>query len=250
MSDRLKGKVAVVTGGSSGIGFASAKLFIQEGARVVITGRNHQTLNAAAKELGNNALAIRADVSELSDLDDLYRQVKAKFDRIDVLFANAGIATIEPFEHVTEESFGTMFNVNAKGTYFTVQKAIPLLSKGASVILTTTAAVDKGMPGLSVYAASKAAVTSLARSMAAELVGRGIRVNSLSPGPVETPISGKMGLTPEQAKGMFEHITSHLPMKRMAHADELAKVALFLASDASSFMLGSEVSVDGGMTMV
>jgi NAD(P)-dependent dehydrogenase (short-subunit alcohol dehydrogenase family) len=247
---RLKDKLAVITGGSSGIGLASAKAFIQEGARVAIAGRDQKTLDQAAKELGSNALVVRADVSKLADLDRLLGQVKEEFGRIDVLFANAGIAPVMPFDHVTEEFFDAMFNVNAKGVYFTVQKALPLLSKGASVILTTTAAVEKGMPGISVYAASKAAVRSLARSMSAELIGRGIRVNVLSPGPVETPIVGKMGLTPEQAKGMFEHITNNLPMKRAAHADELAKAALFLASDESSFMLGSEIAVDGGMAQL
>lgn len=250
MSDRLKGKIAVITGGSSGIGFASAKRFIQEGAQVIIAGRNHQTLDVAAKELGHNVLALRADVSEPAELDNLYSQVKEKFGRIDILFANAGIAESMPFEKVDEEFFATTFSINTMGVFFTVQKALPLLSKGASVILTTTAAVEKGMPGLSVYAASKAAVRSLARSMSAELVGRGIRVNVLSPGPTETPIFGKMGLTPEQAKAMHEHIMNIVPMKREAHADELAKVALFLASDESSFMLGSEIAVDGGMAQL
>ena len=165
-------------------------------------------------------------------------EVKRKFGRIDVLFANAGIAPVMPFDHITEGYFDAMLNIQCQGRVFTVQKALPLLSKGASVILTTTAAVEKGMPGISVYAASKAAVRSLARSMSAELIGRGIRVNVLSPGPVETPIVGKMGLTPEQAKGMFEHITNNLPMKRVAHADELAKAALFLSFRRIEFHAG------------
>lgn len=250
MGERLNGKIAVITGGSSGIGLASAKRFIQEGARVVIVGRNHQTLDAAARELGNNVLALRADVSELPELDNLYRQVKEKFGRIDILFANAGIAERMPFEQVSEEFFGTTFSINTMGVFFTVQKALPLLSKDASVILTTTGAVEKGMSGMSVYAASKAAVRSLARSMSAELVGRGIRVNVLSPGPTDTPILGKRGLTPEKTKAMNEQIMNMVPMRRMANADELAKVALFLASDDSSFMLGSEVAADGGMAQL
>ena len=223
---RLKDKVAVITGGSSGIGLASAKAFIQRGCAGCNRRPRSENSRSGSKN-GSDALVVRADVSKLADLDRLLGQVKEKFGRIDVLFANAGIAPVMPFDHVTEEFFDAMFNINAKGVYFTVQKALPLLSKGASVILTTTAAVEKGMPGISVYAASKAAVRSLARSMSAELIGRGIRVNVLSPGPVETPIVGKMGLTPEQAKGMFEHITNNLPMKRVAHADELEKPPCF-----------------------
>jgi NAD(P)-dependent dehydrogenase (short-subunit alcohol dehydrogenase family) len=244
---RLDGKVAVITGGNSGIGLASAKAFINEGAHVVIAGRDQKTLNDAASELGSKALPVRADVSKLSDLDKLYQKTKERFGKIDVLFANAGIAQFAPFDKITEEFFDTTFDVNTKGLYFTVQKAVPFLTKGASVILTTSSVVEKGMPGASVYAASKAAVRSLARSFSAELAERGIRVNVLCPGPVDTPIIGRMGLSPEAVKGMRESMQARVPLKRFGHSDELAKVALFLASDDSSFMLGAEVAVDGGV---
>ena len=247
---RLDGKVAVITGGNSGIGFATAKAFIQEGAHVVIAGRDQKTLDQAASELGGKALVVRADVSKSADLDRLYSEVKGKFGRIDVLFANAGIAQFLPVDQVTEIFFDTTFNVNTKGLYFTVQKAIPLLTKGSSVILTTSAVVEMGMPGASVYAASKAAVRSLARSFSVELVGRGIRVNVLSPGPVETPILDRLGLPADAVKAMKDSMATQTPIKRIGRSEELASAAVFLASDDSGFMLGSELAVDGGMAQI
>src|SRR5271163_1203966 len=174
---RLEGKVAVITGGNSGIGLAAAKAFVSEGAQVVIAGRDRKTLDQAVSELGSKAIAVQVDVSKLSDIDELYKRTKEKFGRIDVLFANAGIAQFTPVETITDAFFDATFDINTKGLFFTVQKAIPLLSKGASVILTTSSVVEKGMPGASVYAATKAAVRSLTRSFAAELAGHGIRVN-------------------------------------------------------------------------
>jgi NAD(P)-dependent dehydrogenase (short-subunit alcohol dehydrogenase family) len=247
---RLDGKIAVITGGNSGIGLATAKAFEREGAKVVIAGREKKTLDAAASELGSSCLALQIDVSKSSDLDTLYSKVREKFGRIDILFVNAGIAKFVPVEQVTDEFFDTIFDINAKGLYFSIQKAIPLLKKGSSVILTTSAVIEKGMPGASVYAASKAAVRSMARSFAVELADRGIRVNALCPGPVETPIFGRMGFSPEQLKSMGESMSERVPMKRIGQPEELAKAALFLASDDSSFMLGSQVSVDGGMGQI
>ena len=243
---RLEGKVAVIVGGNSGIGLASAKAFVREGASVVIAGRDETTLNQAARELGAGVVAVRADVSRLSDLDNLFNTTQERFGRIDVLFANAGIAHFIPVEEVSETFFDSIFDVNTKGLFFTVQRALPLFTNGASVILTTSSVVERGMPGASVYAASKAAVRSLARSFSAEFAQRGVRVNVLCPGPVETPIFGRMGLPPEAFEAMGESIRGRVPMKRFGRPEELANAAVFLASDESSFMLGAEVAVDGG----
>ena len=243
---RLAGKVAVIVGGNSGIGLASAKAFVREGASVVIAGRDQATLDHASRELGTGVVAVRTDVSQLSDLDRLFATTRERFGRIDVLFANAGIAHFVPVEEVSEKFFDSIFDVNTKGLFFTVQRAIPLFTRGTSVILTTSSVVEKGMQGASVYAASKAAVRSLARSFSAELAERGVRVNVLCPGPVDTPIFGRMELPPEVMEAMSETIRSRVPMKRFGRPEELANAAVFLASDESSFMLGAEVAVDGG----
>ncbi|HEY5062028.1 MAG TPA: SDR family oxidoreductase [Gemmatimonadaceae bacterium] len=243
---RLEGKVAVIVGGNSGIGLASAEAFVSEGAHVVIVGRDQSTLDRAQVALGARAVAIQADISKLAEVDEMYRQTEERFGRIDVLFANAGVAQFTPFESVSEAFFDLTFDVNTKGLFFTIQKAVRLLPKGASVILTTSSVVEKGMPGASVYAASKAAVRSLARSISAELAERGVRVNVLSPGPVDTPIFGRMGLAPDALQAMATAIQGRVPLKRFGRPEELAKVAVFLASDDSSFMLGAEVAVDGG----
>lgn len=247
---RLQGKIAVITGGNSGIGLATAKTFINEGAQVVIAGRDKKTLDKTASELGAKCLALQIDVSKLNDLDALYSEIHERFGRIDVLFVNAGVAHFTPVEKVTEDFFDATFNVNTRGLFFTIQKAIPLLSKGSSVILTTSSVIEKGLPGASVYAASKAAVRSLARSFSAELCDRGIRVNTLCPGPVETPIFGRMGLPPEALKAMGESMQARVPLKRFGKPEELARAALFLASEDSSFMLGSQVTVDGGVAQL
>lgn len=246
----LAGKVAVVTGGSSGIGLATAKLFVQSGAKVAITGRNQQALDAAAKELGGSVLAIRSDVSKLNELDVLFSTIEKKLGRIDVLFANAGVAKFAPATAVSEQFYDELFDINVKGVFFTIQKAIPLLNDGASIILNTSVVNQAGLPNTSVYAASKAAVRSFARSVAAELAGRGIRVNVVSPGPISTPLYGKLGLPKDAVDAFAASILSQVPLKRFGQPEEVAQTALFLASSASSYVTGVELNVDGGLGQV
>ena len=246
----LEGKVAVITGGSSGIGLATAKLFQQAGARVAISGRNQQALDAAAKELGNGLLAVRADASKLQDAQALFAAVAAKLGRIDVLFANAGIAKFAPVQEVTEAFYDEIFGINVKGVFFTLQQALPFLNDKASIILNTSVVNQTGMPTTSVYAASKAAVRSLARTLASELAARGIRVNVVSPGPIETPIFGKMGLPKEAVDAFAANVVAQIPLRRFGRPEEVAQTALFLASDAASYITGVEVNVDGGLGQV
>jgi NAD(P)-dependent dehydrogenase (short-subunit alcohol dehydrogenase family) len=248
--DKLKGKVAVITGGNSGIGLATAKEFVEEGARVVISGRDQKTLDEAVNALGDGVLAVRADVAKLADIDELFAAVATNFGRIDVLFVNAGIGKFAPLEAVTEELYDAIIDVNLKGAFFTLQKALPLLADGASIVLNTSINAHIGMPNSSVYAASKAALLSLARTLSAELVGRNIRVNAISPGPVTTPIFGRLGLPAEVLEQTRQSIVSQVPMKRFGRPEEIAKTALFLASSDSSFLLGSEIVVDGGMSQL
>jgi len=247
-SKKLDGKVAIITGGSSGIGLTTAKLFRDEGAKVIITGRNQEALDSAAEELG--VTGIRSDASSLEDIDSLYEEVKEKFGKIDVLMLNAGIAPFIPMEHANEEHYDSVMNINVKGLFFGVQKSIPLLNDGASIILVSSVVNEMGMAGASVYAASKAAVRSFARTMSAELVGKGVRVNVISPGPIETPIFSKLGMNEEQMEEMKNNVINVVPMKRFGKPEEIASAALFLASDDSSYMLGSEIRIDGGMTQV
>jgi NAD(P)-dependent dehydrogenase (short-subunit alcohol dehydrogenase family) len=248
--DRLKGKIAVITGGNSGIGLATAREFVEQGAKVVVSGRDQKTLDEAVRELGPEVLAVRADVAQLADIDKLFTAVKAKFGRIDVLFVNAGIGKFAPFDAVTEEFYDAILDVNLKGAYFTIQKSLPLLADGASIVLNTSINAHIGMANSSVYAASKAALLSLARTLSAELVGRNIRVNAISPGPVTTPIFGRLGLPPEALDQLRQDVTSQVPMKRFGRPEEIAKTALFLASSDSSFLLGSEIVADGGMSQL
>jgi len=248
--NKLDGKVAVITGGNSGIGLATAKEFAREGAKIVITGRDEKTLAEAEREIGGEVLAIQADVGKLTDIDKLYDAVEERFGKIDVLFVNAGIGIFKPLEAVTEEDFDLQMNVNLKGAYFTIQKALPLLNDNASIVLNTSINAHIGMPNSSIYAASKAAVISFARTISAELVGRGIRVNALSPGPVQTPIYDRWGLPPEQLKEITENIRSQIPLGRFGRSEEIAKAALFLASADSSFILGTEIIADGGMSQL
>jgi NAD(P)-dependent dehydrogenase (short-subunit alcohol dehydrogenase family) len=251
MSQLLEGAVAVVTGGNSGIGLTTAKLFAAEGAKVVITGRRQSELDKALAEPGSAGLVgIQGDVSNLADLDRLYAEIKAEFGRIDVLFANAGVASVKPFEQVVEADFDYLFDVNVKGLFFTVQKALPLLKEGASVILNASIAGVKGMPNWSVYAATKAAVRSFARTWTSELASRKIRVNVLSPGPITTPIFGKLGLTEDQQETMAKSIAQRVPLGRTGEPEEIAAAALFLASKQSSFVAGIELFVDGGIAQV
>ncbi|MEM6273450.1 MAG: SDR family oxidoreductase [Bacteroidota bacterium] len=244
---KLDQKIAVITGGNSGIGLASARRFKEEGATVIINARNQKRLAETRAELGDQFDILQADVTNLADLDRFYATIKEKYGRIDVLFLNAGIAPTAPVTMATEAHFDQLFDVNVKGVYFGVQKALDLLADGASVIITTSVVNQKGMAGMSVYSATKAAVRSFARTLSAELAPRGIRVNALSPGPIETPLLGKMGLDEETAKGFAQVITQKVPLARFGSAEEIAKPALFLASDDSSYVAGEELVVDGGM---
>ena len=247
---RLEGKIAVVTGASSGIGLASAKRFVAEGAQLVITGRRQQELEAAVELIGGDVLAVQGDVSNLDDLDRLFETVRTAKGRIDVLLANAGLGAMEPLGHISEQSFDKVFGVNVKGTLFTVQKALPLMGAGGSIILTGSIAADMGTPAFSVYAASKAAIRSFVRNWAVDLKGTGIRVNVLTPGSTKTP--GLMNVL--EGSGMLDNLASGLidgiPLGRMGEPEVTAAVALFLASDDSSFMTGSEVYVDGGQAQI
>jgi NAD(P)-dependent dehydrogenase (short-subunit alcohol dehydrogenase family) len=247
---KLNGKVAVITGGNSGIGLATAQVFIQEGAKVVIVGRNQQSLNEAVKTLEEKATAIQADVANLADLDRLYATIKAQIGNVDVLVVNAGVAAVRPLAQVNEAHYDQIMNINVKGAYFTVQKALPVLNDGAAIVLVASVASVTGTPGLSVYSASKAALRSLARTFSAELVERGIRVNAISPGPIETPIFGKMELPPEVAEEMGESMLSNVPMKRMGKPEEMASAILFLACSDSSYVLGAELFADGGLGQI
>ena len=243
---KLKDKVAVITGGTTGIGFATARRFLDEGARVVFTGRTQATLDAAQAELGERALGVRGDVASLADLDRLYATVKQRFGRVDTLFANAGVARFAPAEQVDEAAFDALFDVNVKGLFFTVTKALPLMSKGGTIVLNSSVASASGMANMSVYSATKAAVRSLARTFATELGPKGIRVNAVSPGPIETPIFEKLGLPKEALDGFAEVIGTRTALARFGRPEEITNTVLFLASDESSYVVGSEFVVDGG----
>jgi NAD(P)-dependent dehydrogenase (short-subunit alcohol dehydrogenase family) len=240
---KLHGKVAVVTGGTTGIGLATAKLFVTEGAHVFITGRRQKELDEAVDAIGTNVSGVRGDVTNLTDLDRLYETVKVK-GRLDIVFANAGLGEFSPLGSITEEHFDKLFNTNVKGALFTVQKALPLLNDGGSIILTGSVAGVKGTPAFGVYGATKAAIRCFVRSWTVELKDRRIRSNVLSPGPIDTPLVGQQ---PDEA---IERIVSTVPMGRMGEPDEVAKAALFLASDDSSFVTGIELFVDGGRAQI
>ena len=247
---RLAGKVAVITGANSGIGLETAKRFVEEGAHVVITGRRKDELDKATAEIGENVIAVQGDVSHLEDLDRLYAEVKAKFGHIDILFANAGLGQVAPLGTVTEEHFDREFDINVKGLFFSVQKALPLFKDGGSIILNSSVAGHKGIGGFSVYSATKAAVRSFARTWTSDLKDRKIRVNAISPGPIETPIFGKLGLTQEQFTEFANTIVSSVPLGRVGQSEEVAAAATFLASDESSYITGIDLSVDGGQGQV
>ena len=249
MSLILQDKIALVTGGTSGIGLATAQELAAQGARVFITGRRQAELDAAVASIGAAATGIRADAAQLSDLDAVYAQIARQAGRLDILFANAGGGDMLPLGAITEEHFDRIFSTNVRGVLFTVQKALPLLSDKASVILTGSTAAIQGTPGFSVYSASKAAVRNFARSWALDVKDRGIRINVVSPGPVQTP--GLGGLVPEdQRQGLFDTLAAQVPLGRLGEPGEIGKVVAFLASDAASFINAAELFVDGGMAQV
>lgn len=244
---RLQGKTVLITGGTTGIGFATAKLFLAEGARVAITGQDAQRVADASMALGQGVVAIRANAASERDMADVATRLKSEFGGLDIVFVNAGIAKPMPFAEVTEAHIDEHISVNLKGVIYTVQKMLPLLRRPASIIMTSSTVAEQGFPGMAVYAATKAAVRSLARTLSTELVGQGVRVNALSPGPIETPIYAKMGLGDEAMQQLGGLVLGKVPAGRFGSADEIARVALFLASDDSSYILGENLLVDGGM---
>jgi NAD(P)-dependent dehydrogenase (short-subunit alcohol dehydrogenase family) len=244
---KLAGKVALVTGGNSGIGLATAKLFAQEGAKVVVTGRDRTTLDTAVLAIGYDVLAVQADVTKLEQLDRLYEDAIAQFGKIDVLFANAGIGRFTPLSETTEAIYDEVFSINLKGLYFTVQKAVEHLNDHAAVVLNTSFLDKMGRPGTSLVSASKAAVRSLARTFSADLVARGIRVNVVSPGAIATPFHSRTGLSEEVVTANAEKFIDQIPMKRFGNPEEVAEAVLFLSVADSSYILGAEIAVDGGI---
>jgi NAD(P)-dependent dehydrogenase (short-subunit alcohol dehydrogenase family) len=248
--NRLEGKVAVVTGGNSGIGLATAKRFQKEGAKVAISGRSRKTLDEAVRAMGNGVVAVQADVAKLTDLDKLYAEVSQKLGKIDVLFVNAGVAKFAPLGETSESVYDEQFDINIKGAYFTIKKALPLLNDGASIILNTSVAASTGTPRTSAYSATKAALRSLARTAAAELAERGIRVNAVAPGPIVTPIFDKTGLPKEALDAFAKEITAKVPMKRFGQPEEVAATVAFLASQDASYITGVEINVDGGLGQI
>ncbi|SFI95236.1 SDR family oxidoreductase [Bradyrhizobium sp. Gha] len=251
MSQKLNGKIAVLTGGTSGIGLATAKRFVAEGAQVFITGRRKAELDAAVTAIGRGATGVQADASKLSDLDLLYQTVKADAGRIDVLFVNAGGGSMLPLGQITEQQYADTFDRNVKGVLFTVQKALPLIQDSASIILTGSTAGTEGTAAFSVYAASKAAVRSFARNWILDLKERRVRINTLSPGATKTPgLVELAGPDPAQQQGLLDYLASRIPMGRVGEPDEIAKAAVFLASDDASFVNGIELFVDGGQAQI
>jgi NAD(P)-dependent dehydrogenase (short-subunit alcohol dehydrogenase family) len=248
--NKLEGKVAVITGGNSGIGLATAKRFVAEGAYVFVTGRRQTELNVAVRDIGKNVTDVQGDVSNLADLDRLYSIVRQQKGRIDILFANAGLGEFSTLGEISEAHFDKTFDVNVKGLLFTVQKAVPLFKDGGSIILNSSIAGSKGVEGFSVYSASKAAVRSFARTWTVDLRYRKIRVNAISPGPIDTPAFSDLMRNEEQSRQLKKDLVSNVPLRRMGTPDEVAKVALFLASDESSYVTGIELFVDGGAAQI
>jgi len=246
MAKKLEGKIALITGGSAGIGLATAKQFVEEGAYVYITGRRQPELDAAVASIGSNIKAIRGDVAKPADLDRIYAQIKEEKKRVDIVFANAGLGDMVPLGSITEEHFDATFNVNVKGVVFTVQKALPLMPNGGAIVLNASIASIKGIPAFSIYSATKAAVRSFARTWTMDLKDRGIRVNAVSPGPIETPLLNQTFSNPDDKKALVSTVT----MGRLGRPEEIAKAIVFLASDDASFITGAELFVDGGAAQV
>lgn len=245
--NRLKAKKALITGGTTGIGLETARRFLAEGARIAITGKNASTLANAAKELGPDALVIESDASDAAAQKNLAKQLGDEFGRIDILFANAGIVDMRPIEQIEPEAFDHSFAINVKGPYFLIQALLPIFSNPASIVLNTSVNAHIGMPNTSVYAATKAALQSLARTLSGELIARGIRVNAVSPGPISTPLYGKLGFSQDQLSAVAESIRKQVPAGRFGEASEIANAVVFLASDESAFTVGAELMIDGGM---
>jgi len=248
--ERLKDKVAVITGGNSGMGLATAQRFVAEGAYVFITGRRQSELDAAVKQISRNITGVRGDVSNLADLDRLYAKVKEQKGRIDILFANAGVGEFAPLGTITEAHFDKIFSINVKGLLFTVQKALPLFQDGSSIILNASVGASKGVGATSVYSASKAAIRSFARTWTVDLKHRKIRVNTISPGPIDTPIFDSISQSEEEINQIKANLVAAVPIGRMGSPDEIAKAVSFLASDDSSYITGIELCVDGGMAQI
>ena len=247
---KLDGKVAAVTGGNSGLGLAIAKRFSSEGASVAILGRNSDALDSAVNEIGRDAISFVGDVRSLTDLDGFYDKISEEFGNVDIVVANAGGGKVGPIDQVDEETFDEMTDANWKGAFFTVQKALPLMGEGGSIQLISSGANLKGLPAFSVYSGTKAAVRSLARCLAAELAPKGIRVNCLSPGCIETPVWTKVGVPADQVDGVKESMIPMIPLQRFGEPDEIAATALFLASDDSSYITGANIAADGGLAQV
>jgi len=244
---RFHGKFAVVTGGNSGIGLGVAKAYAQEGARVAITGRNKKTLEVAAKEIGDGTLAIPSDVGKVAEIEAAMKKIKEGFGRIDALFVNAGVAKLVPFEEVTEDFFDETVDINMKGVFFTVQKAIPLMPKGSAIVLNASINAHLGLPGTTVYGATKAAVLNMAKTLSADLLGKGIRVNAISPGPIISALLARDGISQEKLQQTKDWIQSQVPMQRFGTPEEIAGGVLYLTAPESAFVLGTELIIDGGM---
>jgi NAD(P)-dependent dehydrogenase (short-subunit alcohol dehydrogenase family) len=246
-SQRFRGKVAVVTGGNSGIGLGVAKAYAQEGAQVAITGRNEKTLKIAAKEIGDGTLTVQSDVRKVDEIESAMREIKERFGRIDALFVNAGVGKFVPLEEVTEAFFDETVDINLKGVFFTVQKAVPLMPKGSAIVLNASINAHLGMPGSTVYGATKAAVVNMAKTLSADLLQKGIRVNAISPGPVTSALLTRDGSSPEKLQETKDWIQNQVPIKRFGTPEEIAGAVLYLTSPESTFVLGAELIVDGGM---
>ena len=246
-AQRFQGKVAVVTGGNSGIGLGVAKAYAREGAQVAITGRNEKTLEAAAKEIGDGTLAIQSDAGKVAEIETAMKKIKERFGRIDAMFVNAGVAKLIPFDEVTEEFFDETVNINMKGVFFTVQKAIPLMSKGSAIVLNASINAHLGMPGTTVYGATKAAVINMAKTLSRDLLEKGIRVNAISPGPITSALLGRDGMSQEKVQEIKDWIQSQVPLKRFGTPEEIAAGVLYLTAPESAFVLGAELIIDGGM---
>ena len=245
--NRLSGKRALITGGTTGIGLETARQFLAEGARIAVTGTNPQTLEAARKELGEGALVIQSDAADIAKQKQLAETIAQAFGGLDILFVNAGIAQLKPLADWNEADFDKVFDINLKGPYFLIQALLPILANPASIVLNTSVNAHIGMPNSSVYAASKAALQSLIRTLSGELIGRGIRLNAVSPGPIATPLYGKLGFSEQDLKSVADSIKGLVPAGRFGEASEIAKAVVFLASDEATYTVGSELMIDGGM---